>query len=342
MIPAAAPAPDPDAPGDSHAPRQPPYGEGVSRLGEAIPLLRARRRPRPALGEHEITLFLSNRAAASEVSASTQNQAFSALLFLYRDVLGSEAAPVWTRRSRQAAAAPAVVLTRRKCAPPPELTGTPGLMASPPVRRGPAPSRVRDACASRTSTSRASEITVRDGKGRKDRVTVLPARSAIPLRAHLDRIRAPARAATSPRRGQRRPARCPRAEVPGRGASGRGSGSSRRRAHYVADRSGALAGITCTRPSSNGPSTSASAAPASRRRRPATPCGTRSPRICWRRLRHPDHPGAARPQGCRDDDDLHARPQSRWAGGAESARFPWVTGRTPPGAVGSRTHALSS
>ena len=50
------------------------------------------RRAPPEMGEPEVTAFLTELAVGDHVSASTQNQALSALIFLYRDVLGRERA----------------------------------------------------------------------------------------------------------------------------------------------------------------------------------------------------------------------------------------------------------
>jgi integrase len=123
------------------------------------------RHPRE-LGELEVNAFLSGLAGRG-VSASTQNQALSALLFLYETVLGERLE--WMAgivRAKRPVRLP-VVLSRDE-------------VASVLVQlRGP-----KD-----LSFDRA-ELTVRDGKGGKDRVTMLPAALRQPLREHLTRVKA--------------------------------------------------------------------------------------------------------------------------------------------------------
>jgi integron integrase len=141
------------------------------------------------LGAPEVTRFLSNLAVRGKVSASTQNQAFSALLFLFRDVLKRELTGLdEALRARRPprlpqVLSPAEVATLLRC-----LKGTPWLMASLMYGAGLrllecARLRIKDLDFDR------NEITVHDGKGRKDRVTVFPARLVTPLRKHLDRTR---------------------------------------------------------------------------------------------------------------------------------------------------------
>jgi len=141
------------------------------------------------MGTAEVTQFLSGLATNERVSASTQNQAFSALLFLYRVVLGRELAGLQeTTRARRPPRVPLVLSPSEVDAIPGRLRGTSRLMASLMYGAGLrllecARLRVKDMDFVR------NEITVRDGKGRKDRITLLPARLAEPLRAHLDRVR---------------------------------------------------------------------------------------------------------------------------------------------------------
>jgi len=141
------------------------------------------------MGEAEITAFLSDLATRDKVSASTQNQALSALLFLYREVLGVQLQ--WMNgivRAKRPLRVP-VVLTRAETqALLGELRGTPWLMASLLYGAGLrlmecARLRVKDIDVAR------KEICVRDGKGQKDRVTMLPVRIERALAAHLSRVR---------------------------------------------------------------------------------------------------------------------------------------------------------
>ena len=148
-----------------------------------------KRHPRE-LGAEEVTAFLTHLAVAGRVAASTQNQAKSALLFLYKEVLDLELP--WLARVEPAKAPKRlpVVLTRDEVQAVLDrleganwLIGTllygSGLRIMECLRL-----RVKDVDFAR------GEILVRDGKGAKDRVTMLPARLAGALRLHLARVRA--------------------------------------------------------------------------------------------------------------------------------------------------------
>jgi integron integrase len=138
----------------------------------------------------DITRFLSNLAVRDKVSASTQNQAFSAILFLFRDVLKREVTGLdESLRARRPTRLPQVLSPEEVGRLLRGLRGAPWLMASLMYGAGLrllecARLRVKDLDFDR------NEITVHDGKGRKDRVTVFPARLAKPLRVHLVRVRA--------------------------------------------------------------------------------------------------------------------------------------------------------
>ena len=134
-----------------------------------------RKRHPSEMGAAEITQYLSSLAVAGKVAASTQNQALSALLFLYREVLQHELP--WLDdivRAKRPARLP-VVLTRNEVrAVIRQLRGTPRLMAILMYGSGLrllecARLRVKDVDFER------QQITVRAGKGDKDRVTTLPA-----------------------------------------------------------------------------------------------------------------------------------------------------------------------
>ena len=141
------------------------------------------------MGEAEVTAFLNHLAAERHVAAATQNQALSAILFLYREVLGRELP--WLDGVQRPTRPPRlpVVLTRaeveRLLA---QLTGTRWLIASLlygvglRVMECPRP-RVKDVDLS------YRQVLVRDGKGEKDRVTMLPEKLVEPVRAHLGRAR---------------------------------------------------------------------------------------------------------------------------------------------------------
>jgi integron integrase len=146
------------------------------------------RHPRE-LGVVEIEQFLTSLAVEHRVSASTQQQASAALLFLYRDVIGVALDfPDGMVRAKRAARLP-VVLTRREVARLlDELTGTSRLMGELLYGSG---LRLLECLRLRVKDVDfgARAITVRRGKGAKDRVTVLPARCLEPLATHLDRVR---------------------------------------------------------------------------------------------------------------------------------------------------------
>ncbi len=140
------------------------------------------------LAEPEITKFLTILATEGKVSASTQNQALSALLFLYKDVLGRDlrflADIVRAKRPERLP----VVLSREEARELlNHLNGTYWLMASLLYGAGLRLTecgqlRVKDVDIVRR------EILIRDGKGRKDRVTVLPLKLVVPLQEHLAHI----------------------------------------------------------------------------------------------------------------------------------------------------------
>ncbi len=133
--------------------------------------------------------YLSHLAGNQHVSASTQNQALAAILFLYVHVLHRpvEALGDFVRAQRPSRLP--VVLTRAEVrAVLAGMEGTPHLMASLLYGSGLrllecARLRVKDVDLQR------HEILVRDGKGAKDRVTALPHRLVAPLREHLERNR---------------------------------------------------------------------------------------------------------------------------------------------------------
>jgi integron integrase len=141
------------------------------------------------LGTPEVVRFLEHLATVQHVAASTQNQAFSALLFLYGEVLETKLTGLeHVIRAKRPQRLP-VVLSRNEVASVlSRLEGIPQLMASLMYGGGLrllecAQLRVKDLDLIR------GELTVRDGKGRKDRVTVLPMSLIAPLRAHLTRVR---------------------------------------------------------------------------------------------------------------------------------------------------------
>ena len=141
------------------------------------------------LGASEVTAFLTSLAVHDKVAASTQNQALSALLFLYREVLSVELP--WLDdviRAKRPQHLP-VVLTRDEVrAVLQRLDGAPRLMALLLYGAG---LRLLECCRLRVKDVdfATNQIVIRHGKGGKDRVTMLPAAVKAALIAHLERAR---------------------------------------------------------------------------------------------------------------------------------------------------------
>jgi site-specific recombinase XerD len=141
------------------------------------------------LGADEVTRFLSSLAEVQRVSASTQNQALSALLFLYRHVLGVELP--WLDglvHAKRSAHVPVVLSRAEVAAVIAGLSGPTWIMAGLLYGAGLRlleclQLRVKDVDFSR------GEIVVRRGKGGRDRRTVLPAVVTEPLADHLVEVR---------------------------------------------------------------------------------------------------------------------------------------------------------
>ncbi len=141
------------------------------------------------MGEPEINAYLTHLALKEHVSSSTQNQALSALLFLYRYVLGRELGDLGNViRARRPKRLP-VVLTREEVkAVLSHLRGDKWLMALLMYGAG---LRLMECLRLRVQDIDFSrnEITVRDGKGAKDRVTMLPESLRAPLQNHLRKVK---------------------------------------------------------------------------------------------------------------------------------------------------------
>ena len=141
------------------------------------------------MGAAEVEAFLSHLAVRRDVAASTQNQALSAILFLYKQVLQIELP--WMDgviRARRPQRLP-VVLTRDEVASVlAQLDGTLWLVGSLLYGSG---MRLMEVLRLRVKDVEFArgEILIRDGKGQKDRVTMLPRKLAAPLQLHLERVR---------------------------------------------------------------------------------------------------------------------------------------------------------
>ncbi len=148
-----------------------------------------RRHPR-GLGAGAIEQFLNHLAVDRKVSAATQNQALQALLFLYRQVLGIAIPHLGNITRATGPRRLPVVLSREEVRGLlGQLDGTPWLVSSLLYGSGLRLTealrlRVKDVLLDR------GELVIRDAKGGKDRVTMLPETLVAPLRAHLTRLHA--------------------------------------------------------------------------------------------------------------------------------------------------------
>jgi integron integrase len=147
-----------------------------------------RKDPR-SMGASEVEQFLTDLAVTGNVSASTQNQAKSALLFLYRDVLAIELD--WMRAVTKAKAPtrlPTVLSAAEVKRVFRHLKGHYALMAQLLYGAG---LRLMECVRLRIKDVdfEYGSILVRDGKGQKDRITILPRAAEAPLRRHLRHVR---------------------------------------------------------------------------------------------------------------------------------------------------------
>ena len=272
------------------------------------------------MGSVEVSAFLSHLAAQARVSSSTQSQALSALLLVCAQVLNQGFG--WLDdlvRANLPARVP-VVLTREAVrAVLARLEGTVHLMVSLLYGAG---LRLLECCRLRVKDVdlERGEIVVRDGKGARDRVTMLSVRLGPALAAQLEQVRAP------------------HARDLGEGTGSVELPLELERKYPRALRDRLAVGVPgdavlhgrCERP--------APAAPSARIRAPAGHARGRAGRshleACqlphasalvrdpaageW--LRHPDDPGVARPPRCAHHHDLHPCAQPRQARREESAR----------------------
>lgn len=137
-----------------------------------------------------MTAFLNHLVQTRDVAAATQNQALSALLFLYREVLAEPLA--WldgVERAKRPARVPTVLSVKEVAALLGRMTGTKWLMASILYGAG---LRLTECLTLRVKDVDFDyrQIVVRQGKGAKDRRTLLPEAVVEPLKAHLDRVKA--------------------------------------------------------------------------------------------------------------------------------------------------------
>jgi integron integrase len=137
------------------------------------------------LGKPEIEAFLSHLVIHSNVSASTQNQAFNAILFLYNQVLEKEMPEdINACRSKKPVRLPTVMTREETMRVIRSMTGVHQLMAKLMYGSG---LRVLECVRLRVKDTDfgLNQIVVRDGKGKKDRITVFPDELKYALREHL-------------------------------------------------------------------------------------------------------------------------------------------------------------
>jgi len=141
------------------------------------------------MGAAEVAAFLTSLAVQGKVAVSTQNQALSALLFLYREVLGVELP--WLDnvvRAKRPVHLPVVLSREEVRAVLQRLDGVPRLMT---VLLYGAGLRLLECCRLRVKDVdfATNQLTIRDGKGHKDRATMVPASVKADLSAHLEHMR---------------------------------------------------------------------------------------------------------------------------------------------------------
>ncbi len=142
------------------------------------------------MGAAEVGAFLTHLAVDENVAATTQNQAMFALLFLYKEVLGIELDRLGGKftSAKQSTRVP-VVLTREEVAAVlSHLSGGNWLMANLLYGAG---LRLKECLRLRVKDLDFGykQITVRDGKGGKDRFTILPEKLVEPLQKHLETVK---------------------------------------------------------------------------------------------------------------------------------------------------------
>jgi len=148
-----------------------------------------RKRHPAQMAESEVTEFLTALAVRAKVSATTQNQALAALLFLYREVLQMKVA--WLDnvvRARRHPRLPVVLSRDEVRSVLEELDGLQRLMATLMYGTG---MRLMECSRLRVKDLDlpGNQIIVRAGKGNKDRITLLPAVIKPELTRHLEKVR---------------------------------------------------------------------------------------------------------------------------------------------------------
>jgi integron integrase len=142
------------------------------------------------MGPTEITAFLTHLAERDHVSASTQNQALAALLFLYRDFLRRPVGPLSEiAHARRSVHLPTVLTRDEVRVLLSKIHGTPRLVATVLYGAG---LRLLEALRLRVKDIdfALGELVIRDTKGRRDRHATLPIALVETFRAHLSEVQA--------------------------------------------------------------------------------------------------------------------------------------------------------
>jgi integron integrase len=140
------------------------------------------------MGEPEVAAFLTHLAVDSNVAASTQNQAFSALLFLYQQVLDRKLEFIDVERVRRPPKLPVVFTRAEARAVLAQLKGDYRIMAHLLYGSG---LRLLECLRLRVKDIDFGyrHVNVREAKGMRERITILPERLCRPLKAHLARVK---------------------------------------------------------------------------------------------------------------------------------------------------------
>ncbi len=164
------------------------YGHWISRYLKAIRVRDGRWRPPEALDAADVEWFLTGLATRRRVSASSQNQALNALVFLYREVLKVDLGRFDAVRAKRPPRLPTVLSTAEVAAVLEALSGPDRLLAELLYGGG---LRVGEGCALRTKDVEVDRrrIVVRGGKGGKDRSVMLPERCVDAVERQLGRSR---------------------------------------------------------------------------------------------------------------------------------------------------------
>jgi integron integrase len=140
------------------------------------------------MGGEEVRQFLTHLAVTENVAASTQNQALAALLFLYREVLAIELPYIDAVRAKRPKNLPVVFTPSEVREILSRLDGVSLLIGSLLYGAG---LRISEAIRLRVKDIdfKMNQISVRDGKGEKDRITMLPESIKEQLKQHLERVK---------------------------------------------------------------------------------------------------------------------------------------------------------